>query len=62
MKRNIVKRRNLNLTIEQLLELRHNILIKAIKRTQTFNDNKKNYYWYFLNDINSQIEKQGIKL
>lgn len=58
----ICRKRHLTLNMSQLNELRHKTLCKAIARTKTFNDDKKNYYWYFLEQINYEIKKQGIKL
>ena len=53
----IYKNRELNLTLEQLFDLSDKVRQKAIRRTITFNDNNKNYYWYWLNDINECIKK-----
>jgi hypothetical protein len=42
-------------TLKQLVDYRNKILIRAKARTKQFNDNKQNYYWYRLAEIESQI-------
>lgn len=45
-------------TLEQLIDYRNKILLRAKARSKQFNDNNQNYYWFRLAEIESQI---GIK-
>lgn len=43
------------MTLQQFIEYRNMIHMKAINRTKTFKDKEENYYWYRLKDIDNQF-------
>lgn len=43
------------LSINEFNKLRNKLIIRAEARTRTFKDNKQNYYWYQIEDLNRQF-------